>query len=100
MTAQPASVYLASDTPPASDIRLVVEISDSTLAYDQNEKGPLYAAAGIAEYWIVDVNTRRLLVYRDPQPAGYASLQTLRATESVSPLAAPDASAPVAELLP
>ena len=78
----------------------MVEISDATLAYDQNEKGPLYAAAGIPEYWIVDVNTRRLLVYRDPQPAGYASLQTFTTRDAVSPLAAPDALLPVTSLLP
>jgi len=46
---------------------LVVEVADSSLAFDTSEKRLLYARAGIPDYWVVDVNGRRLLVYRDPQ---------------------------------
>lgn len=100
VTVQPASVYLESDTPDAAEIRLVAEVSASTLLYDQNEKGPLYAAAGIPEYWIVDVAARRLLVHRDPTADGYASMQTYLPGDSVAPLAAPTHPVPVDDLLP
>jgi hypothetical protein len=45
---------------------LVVEVADSSLSFDTNDKRLLYARAGIRDYWVVDVNGRRLLVYRDP----------------------------------
>jgi Uma2 family endonuclease len=78
---------------------LVVEVADSSLAFDTNEKRLLYARAGIREYWVVDVNGRRLLVYRDPQSGNYASQQALGPADAVSPLAAPAAVVRVADLL-
>jgi Uma2 family endonuclease len=47
---------------------LVVEVSETTLGLDHDTKGSLYAAAGIPEYWIVDLVHRRLEIYRDPCP--------------------------------
>src|SRR5579885_2622653 len=47
---------------------LVIEVSDSTLAYDRGEKANLYAAAGVADYWVLDLVNRQLLVFRDPKP--------------------------------
>jgi len=86
---------------------LVVEVSDSTLAYDCGEKMNLYADGGIAEYWVLDLNGRQLIVWRDPvadtlSPRGhrYATRVTLRPTDSISPLAAPNASIIVGDLLP
>lgn len=78
---------------------LVVEVADTSLAFDTNDKRLLYARAGIREYWVVDVSGRRLLVYRDPQGGDYVTQQTLGATESVSPLALPAGTVPVADLL-
>lgn len=93
--------------PTPADTVLVVEISDTTLERDQGSKSSLYASAGIAEYWIVDVAARRLEVRRQPvampdQPflAGYAQTQIFAATQDVSPLAAPQAAVRVADLLP
>lgn len=86
---------------------LVVEVSDSTLAYDSGAKVNLYAEGGIAEYCVLDLNGRQLLVWRDPvadplAPRGhrYATRQTLLPTNAISPLAAPSASIRVADLLP
>src|SRR5205823_9879671 len=76
---------------------LVVEVADSSLDFDTNEKRLLYARAGIRDYWVVDVNARRLLVYRDPQVGDYATQQTLGPTDAVSPLAAPTAVVRVAD---
>src|SRR5580692_1319037 len=52
---------------------LVVEVADSSFDFDTNEKRLLYARAGIRDYWVVDSNGRRLLVYRDPQAGDYSS---------------------------
>jgi Uma2 family endonuclease len=86
---------------------LVVEVSDTTVAYDTGDKASLYAAAGIADYWVIDVNDQRLHVFRDPQPDpskkygyGYKAVQVLGPKDKVSPLAAPTHSADVADLLP
>ena len=81
---------------------LVVEVADSSLRFDTGEKLAWYAAAGIPEYWVLDVNARQLLAYRDPDPAGrtYRTQLTRAEAESVSPLAAPTASLRVADLLP
>jgi Uma2 family endonuclease len=86
---------------------LVVEISDTTLAQDTTVKAELYATAGILDYWVVDVENRRLLVFRDPQPlpaglgaTAYRTRTTHAVTDTVSPLAAPSAAVRVADLLP
>jgi Uma2 family endonuclease len=78
---------------------LVVEVGDSSLDFDTNDKRLLYARAGIREYWVVDINGRRLLVYRDPQAGDYPTQQALGAADSVSPLAAPAAVVRIADLL-
>ncbi len=77
---------------------LVVEVSDTSLGYDTNEKRLLYARAAVPEYWVLDINGRRLLVYRDPQGGDYASLQTFGAADAVTPLSATTA-VRVADLL-
>jgi Uma2 family endonuclease len=86
---------------------LVVEVSDSSLRYDTTVKVGVYAAGGIAEYWVVDVNGRQLLVYRDPQPDAtqphghtFSTQLTLGPNDTVSPLAAPTVTIRVADLLP
>jgi Uma2 family endonuclease len=78
---------------------LVIEVADSSLDFDTNEKRLLYARAGIREYWVVDINGRRLLVYRNPQAGNYATQQSLGPADSVSPLALPAAAVRVADLL-
>jgi Uma2 family endonuclease len=78
---------------------LVVEAADSSLDFDTNDKRLIYARAGIREYWVVDINGRRLLVYRDPQAGDYANQQTLGPADAVAPLAAPSAVVRVADLL-
>lgn len=86
---------------------LVVEVADSTEVYDRAQKGSLYARAGVADYWLLNVRARRLEVYRDPAPMpqarygwGYRNVQHLSAADIISPLAAPQARIAVADLLP
>ncbi|MGC4047976.1 MAG: Uma2 family endonuclease [Armatimonas sp.] len=89
-----------SDNPTAADIALVVEVSDSTLSLDRNAKMRLYAAASIPEYWIVDIEHRRLLVYLQPQPDGYGNMQTLTETDFIASLHSPQNTLGVIDLLP
>ena len=86
---------------------LVVEISDATLHYDRTTKASLYAAAGIEDYWIVNLKARQLEVHRTPIEHAkakfgwiYEHKTEFKATDSVSPLAAPQAEIKVADLLP
>lgn len=79
---------------------LVIEVSDTSLKFDTTEKLSLYASAGIAEYWVLDVNGRQLHVFRSPTGDAYATHLTLGESETVSPLAAPAAVVRVADLLP
>lgn len=92
-----ARTFLSSH-PTTAD--LIVEVSDTTLEYDQTVKAAIYAAAGIEDYWIVNLNERTVEVRRQPGPSGYRSLQTFTATDAVSPLFNPTASASIADLLP
>ena len=85
---------------------LVVEVSDSSLARDRAIKGSLYAAGGVADYWIVNLVQRQLEVYRDPiaDPAAffgahYATRVILIPGDHVVPLAAPSVKILVADLL-
>lgn len=79
---------------------LIVEVSDTSLEYDRTRKARVYAEAGVPEYWIVNVVEGALEVHREPGKAGYGSVSRLRSGEVVSPLAAPGAGIPVADLLP
>lgn len=73
-----------------SEVRLLVEIADSTLRFDLTVKARLYARARIAEYWVVDIPGRRIVVHRDPPEGQYRSVVAYAEHESVKPLASPD----------
>ena len=57
--------------PVASDVALLVEVAEATLARDRNEKLMAYARGGIAVYWIVNLVDRQIEVYTGPGSAGY-----------------------------
>jgi Uma2 family endonuclease len=84
-----------TDNPQPADLRLVLEISDSTLGFDLTTKARLYARARIVEYWVVDIPGRRVIVHRDPQEGQYRSVTAYAEQESVKPLASPDHEFPV-----
>ena len=91
--------YLRSH-PRAADVRLLIEVSDTTLRLDRERKLKAYARAGIAEYWILNLLQRQLEVYRDPSGARYRSVTVYRGEQSVAPLAAPQSAVRVSDLLP
>jgi Uma2 family endonuclease len=86
--------------PEPDDILLVVEVSDSSLAKDRGLKAGLYAAAGIADYWIVNIPDRTVEIRRDPRGGAYQSLQVLNPGDEARPLAFPDAALPVDRIFP
>ena len=96
---KPRSDYYKTSRVTAENTFLVVEVSDTTLAYDTNVKVPLYARAGVPEVWIEDVNASRLIVYRDAVGGAYLNRFEVGADESVAPLAFPDAWFAVRDLL-
>jgi len=86
---------------------LVVEVADVSLRFDRRDKASLYARGGIDDYWIVDLRHRALELHRRPVRAPrarfgwrYAELRVFHAGEIVAPLAKPDATIAVADLLP
>jgi Uma2 family endonuclease len=77
---------------------LVIEVAESSLDYDRGEKAELYAAAGIADYWVVDLVHWTIEVRRDPRGGSYRSVLVVSGEEEVRPLAAPEVVLRVAEL--
>ena len=76
--------------PSPADAVLVIEVSDTSLAYDRNVKAPLYARAGVPEYWIVDLKGERVEVFQEPSPDGYRASRFYLRGETLSPSFAPD----------
>jgi Uma2 family endonuclease len=77
--------FYARQTPRQSDVLLLVEISDGSLAYDQGTKRTLYARYGVGEYWVIDIPGERIHVYREPNVDGYAQAEVRTFTDTVSP---------------
>jgi Uma2 family endonuclease len=96
--------YIASGfrsaTPQPRDLDLVIEIADTSLAFDLTVKAALYARAGIVEYWVLDVPGHRLVVHRDPQSGQYGSVTAYNEQEGVAPLGASHASFQVRTVFP
>ena len=76
--------------PGPEDVLLLIEVSDTTLAYDRNVKLPLYSRAGIREVWIVDLSGEVIERHNDPSPDGYRSPYRARRGEKIEASALPD----------
>jgi Uma2 family endonuclease len=85
--------------PVAEDTLLVVEVSDTTLAYDRNVKVPHFAAAGVPEVWIEDLTGGVLLVFRDPSGSSYKTCLTLNREDTISAQSFPEIVFDISELL-
>ena len=84
----------------AGEVLLVIEVADSSLAYDRGKKADIYAAAAIADYWVVNVRDRCIEVFRQPEAGRYAIHEIVRAPDAVHPLAFPEVALPVGNLFP
>jgi Uma2 family endonuclease len=88
----------ADRRPLPEEVSLLVEVADTSLDFDTTAKASLYAAAGIADYWVVDLVSRAVIVFREPRSGGYESRSTHRGDQLARPLAQPDAALSPAEL--
>jgi Uma2 family endonuclease len=107
---EPDAAVVASDAsarlPHPNAALLIIEVSDSSIDLDR-DKALEYAAAGVADYWIVDLRSRQIEVFRQPVPHTAAPLgfhysirQLVTESENISPLAKPSSVIPVKDLLP
>ncbi|MDB9312254.1 Uma2 family endonuclease [Spirulina sp. CS-785/01] len=83
--------------PLPTDVYLVIELANTSLAKDTQEKRQIYAEAGILDYWVVNLQQRIVLVYRHPNQGTYQTEQQFT-TGTISPLSFPDLTIPVASL--
>jgi Uma2 family endonuclease len=80
-------------------VALVIEVAHSSLPDDLTEKRAKYAGAGIAEYWVIDVENRRLYPFREPKAGDYPACEPLAAGAVIAPLFAPEVKFDVAALV-
>lgn len=86
--------------PDADDIALLIEVANTTADYVTGEKARMYARSGISDYWVILINRRELIVFRDSTLEGYASRSQLSEADTVTPLAASTVITSVRDLLP
>jgi Uma2 family endonuclease len=91
--------YVNSHPAPA-DIILVIEVADSSIKFDRETKAPLYAAAGISEYWIVNLIDNRLEIYRQPEGSIYASIEIITPPRSIALPQFPDITVQIGDFFP
>ncbi len=96
----PRDDFYAPSKPKSSDARLVIEVADPSLAFDRDIKLPLYAQAGIQEFWIVNLAESKVEVYRQPLPSGsYASRTDFSCGEMLCALAFPEVTLAIDSML-
>jgi Uma2 family endonuclease len=99
MLLKPVADDYTSRHPVPEDVLLLIEVSDTTLDYDLQEKVPAYGRAGISEVWIVNLKNGTIEVYREPHFTGFGSKAVLSASDKAVPQAFPDVTIQVGELL-
>ncbi|BAY30486.1 hypothetical protein NIES2107_23310 [Nostoc carneum NIES-2107] len=96
---KPRDDFYATAHPQPQDIFLLIEVADSTIEYDREQKIPLYAEANIIEVWIVDINEQIVEVYQQPTAAGYQHIQKFASGQTVSIPGLSDVNISVNEIL-
>lgn len=84
MLLRPRPDFYTDSHPTPADVLLLIEVADTSLAVDRTRKADLYAAAGIPEYWVVDVERRRVFVHTGAMPTGYAMAETKDADDTLN----------------
>ena len=96
---KPRMDFYTKNHPLPEDVLLVIEISHTTLRFDTKIKAPLYAEAGIPEYWILNIPQNVLEVRTEPVNGRYSRLEILKPGEVVSPRAFPGVAFRIEEIL-
>jgi Uma2 family endonuclease len=89
-----------SGTPTPDEVLLVVEVADTSLAYDRERKLPLYAGTGIPEAWLIDLTTDTIELYSEPRPTGYERVTRISSGEQVISATLPNLAFDALEALP
>ena len=76
--------------PEVHDIYLLIEVADSTIAKDRNQKARIYAKNRVLEYWILDLQKRQVYVFRQPEESIYREKLILNSDDSITMQAFPD----------
>lgn len=97
--ARPRADFYEGAHPRPDDVLWLVEVAETSLAFDTRVKAPLYARAGIGELWIVDVSAGRVETHRQPASGVYEAVSTLGRGDRLTPQAFADVSVEVADLL-
>lgn len=96
---RPRDDFYASRHPGPDAVLLVVEVADTSLRFDREVKLPMYAKAGVAEAWVVDLNGSVVHVATAPSAQGYESIVRAAAGDDVlSPVAFPDLAIAVTDI--
>lgn len=82
---RPRNDFYAAAHPGPQDVLLLIEVADTSVDYDRQVKAPLYARAGITEYWLVDLAGQRIEVYRAPAAGEYRQVRLVRQGERLAP---------------
>ena len=96
---RPRDDFYDASHPRPKDVFLLIEVADSTLLIDREDKLPIYARAGIAEVWIVNLAERVVEVYASPVAGEYTQSRRVPPGEALAPSAFPDAAIDTAALL-
>lgn len=87
---KPRDDFYVTAHPIPDDVYWLIEIADTTIKRDLGLKAELYAAAGVKDYWVLNLATQQLHVFREPQADGYQRQTILQNQQTVSPLRFPD----------
>jgi Uma2 family endonuclease len=96
---KPRADYYARAHPQAQDVLLLIEVAESSLAFDQGAKRDLYARFGVCEYWVVDLAHERVGAYLRPVQGVFQQANEYRSEEAISPQSFPEIKLRVRELL-
>jgi Uma2 family endonuclease len=86
--------------PEVPDIYLLIEVADSTIAKDRNQKARIYAKNQVLEYWILDLQKRQVYVFRQPEEGIYREKLILNSDDSITMQAFPDVAIALNDMFP
>lgn len=86
------------DTVAPADVLLLVEVSDSSIRYDEVTKAGVYAMLGVREYWVVDAKKLSTTVHTEPAARSYGKLISVKSSEVLKPLFVPGFSVSIGSL--
>ena len=95
----PRDDFYADEHPRPTDILLLIEVADSSERFDRLRKVPRYAAVGLPEAWLIDLDADTIVVYRVASPSGYMERTIHQGGETISPLRFPDVEIRVDDVL-